>query len=86
MKRLVDIIDRAYELAMQVQDGAPDAELAEELSGECGEFLALWNEDAGAFGDEECIDSELAELVHQLKAREDDGPNDPEFLGRLFGA
>jgi hypothetical protein len=67
MDRLIGMIERAYTLALQAQDGEADAVLAEEVSGECAEFLALWNDDMGSFGDDECIDPEIQSLVKQLK-------------------
>jgi hypothetical protein len=66
MNRLLDMIARAYELAMQAQDGVTDIGLAEEVAGESAEFLALWDEDEGAF-DEGTEDAELVELIKQLK-------------------
>jgi hypothetical protein len=74
MKRLVEMIERAYALAVQVQDDNRDEKvlqvLAEEVSGECAEFLAHLNRDEGAFGDEECKDPELVELAQKLLAGE----------------
>jgi len=71
MDRLLEMLSRAYALALQVQDDNRDEQvmqfLAEEVSGECAEFLALFNEDMGAFGDDECIDQELFALVEKLK-------------------
>lgn len=73
-KRLETMIERAYALAGQVIDDNRDEQslqvLAEEVSGECGEFLALWNKDYGAFGDTDCMDSELVGLVEKLKKGE----------------
>lgn len=66
MKRLVEMIERAYALAVQVQDGKIDIGLAEEVSGECAELLAHLNRDEGAFGDEESKDPELVELSKKL--------------------
>lgn len=71
MKRLVEIIERAYSLALQVQDDNRDEQviqvLAEELSGECAELLAHINQDEGSFGDEECKDQELVSLAEMLR-------------------
>jgi hypothetical protein len=68
MERLELMISRAYALALQVQDDNRDERalqcLAEEVSGECAEFLALLANDAGAFGDP--ADHELIALVNQL--------------------
>ena len=70
MDRLLAMLSRAYALALQVQDDNRDEQvlqtLAEEVSGECAEFLALVNEDMGSFGDEDCIDQELVALVNNL--------------------
>jgi len=70
MKRLVEMIERAYALAVQVQDDNRDEKvlqvLAEEVSGECAELLAHLNRDEGAFSDEECKDPELVELSEKL--------------------
>lgn len=71
MDRLLAMLSRACALALQVQDDNRDEQvmqsLAEEVSGECAEFLALFNEDMGSFGDEESIDKELVALVEKLK-------------------
>jgi hypothetical protein len=70
LKRLEAMISNAYALALQVQDDNRDENvlqsLAEEVSGECAEFLALLNNDTGSFGDEECIDRELMVLANSL--------------------
>lgn len=71
MDRLIEMLSRAYALALEVQDDNRDERvvhtLAEEVSGECAEFLALFNEDMGSFGDDECIDQNLVALVKKLK-------------------
>ena len=73
MDRLLAMLSRAYVLALEVQDPTDNRDeqilqsLAEEVSGECAEFLALFNEDMGSFGDEECMDKELVALVEKLK-------------------
>jgi hypothetical protein len=67
MNRLLEILSNAYELGMQAQDGRINAELAEEVAGECAEMLALLNEDQGSFGDEDCIDQELLQFVKLIK-------------------
>jgi hypothetical protein len=66
MDRLLDMIARAYELALQAQDGETDIGLAEEVAGEFAEFLALWDGDEGAF-DEGTKDAELVKLIERLK-------------------
>jgi len=65
--RLEDMLGRAYELAAQVVNGEKaDTSLAEEVSGECAELLALMDGDMGAFGEEELIDKELQSLAFAL--------------------
>lgn len=66
-ERLIAMIERAYSLALGAQDNQIDHELAEEVTGECAEFLAHWNNDEGSFGDEDCKDQELVDLVRTLK-------------------
>ena len=69
--RLIAIIERAYELGMQAQVGNIDSVLAEEVTGECGELIALINNNHGVFGDDECIDDQLvgiAEFINELEA------------------
>ena len=67
MTRLNDILSRAYTLAAQVLNGdTADIALAEELSGECAELLALLNGDSDAFESDELIDPELLALVNKL--------------------
>lgn len=70
MKRLMEMIERAYALAVQVQDDNRDEQvlqiLAEEVSGECAELLAHLNRDEGAFDNDECKDPELVELSKKL--------------------
>ena len=65
--RLVTLISNAYALALQAQDNEVDQDLAEQVSGECAEFLALLNNDMGSFGDDACIDPSLVALVEQLR-------------------
>jgi hypothetical protein len=71
LERLEAMIVNAYTLALQVQDDNRDENvlqaLAEEVSGECAEFLALLNNDMGSFGDDACIDPSLVALVEQLR-------------------
>ena len=65
--RLEAMLGRAQELATQVMMGdKPDAGLAEEVSGEFAELLALMDGDMGAFGQPELIDPELIELADAL--------------------
>ena len=74
VNRLEEIIKRAYALAGQVLDDNRDEQvlqvLAEEVSGECGEFLAILSEDYGSFGDTKCMDPELIELSLKLKMQQ----------------
>jgi hypothetical protein len=66
--RLEAMIGRAQELAVQVLNGdTPDISLAEEVSGECAELLALMDGDMGAFGEPELIDPELLALAGALQ-------------------
>jgi hypothetical protein len=66
--RLDAMIGRAYELAVQVLNGdEPDPSLAEEVSGECAELLALMDGDMGAFPEPELIDPELLALASALQ-------------------
>jgi hypothetical protein len=71
LERLEAMIANAYALAVQVQDDNRDENvlqaLAEEVSGECAEFLALLNNDMGAFGDDDCMDPSLVALVKHLE-------------------
>jgi hypothetical protein len=65
--RLTEIIDRAYMLSAQVLNGDnPDIALAEELSGETAELLALLNGDTGAFESDTVMDGELVDLCNAL--------------------
>lgn len=71
MDRLIEMLERAYALALLVQDDNRDEQIlqatAEEVSGECAEFLALFDGDMGAFGDDDCIDESLVALVQRLR-------------------
>ena len=68
--RLEDMIGRAQELAVQVLNGdEASISLAEEVSGELAELLALMNGDMGAFGEPELIDPELLALAGALQPR-----------------
>ena len=65
--RLIEIIGRAYMLSAQVLNGDnPDIALAEELSGETAELLALLNGDTGAFESDALMDEELVDLCNVL--------------------
>ena len=66
--RLEEMLGRAYTLAAQVLDGeVPESALAEEVSGECADLLALMNGDMAAFGDPDLIDPELLALAGALQ-------------------
>jgi hypothetical protein len=66
--RLEAMLGRAYTLAAQVLGGeVPEGALAEEISGECAELLALMDGDMGAFGEPELIDPELLALAGALQ-------------------
>lgn len=67
MNRLLEMIERAYELGVQAQTGHIETALAEEVTAECGEFLALWEGLKSFYHDEESIDQELVALVNHLK-------------------
>ena len=67
MERLMEIIDRAYGLAVQAQQGQIDQELAEELSGECAELLAHVYQDFSAFSDKSTQDPELVEIAKVIR-------------------
>jgi hypothetical protein len=64
--RLEAMIGRAYALAAGALDNQIDPALAEEVSGECAELLALINDDKGAFPDPECIDTELVTIAEKI--------------------
>ena len=65
--RLEAMLGRAQDLATQVLMGdTPDIALAEEVSGELSELLALMDNDMGAFGEPELIDPELLALAAAL--------------------
>ena len=66
--RLEAMIGCAYTLAAKVLNGeVPDSTLAEEVSGELAELLALMDGDMGAFGEPELIDTELLALASALQ-------------------
>jgi hypothetical protein len=66
--RLEAMIGRAQELAVQVLNGdEASISLAEEVSGECAELLALMDGDMGAFSEPELIDPELLALAGALQ-------------------
>jgi hypothetical protein len=69
-ERLEAMIGRAYALAAQVIDDNRDEGvlqvLAEEVSGECAELLALLDQDWGAFESSAVIDPELLALAQWL--------------------
>ena len=66
--RLEAMLGRAQELAAQVLNGeAPESALAEEVSGECAELLALMDGDMAAFGEPDLIDPELLALAGALQ-------------------
>ena len=64
MKRLHEILGRAYELSAQIlNDCEADISLAEEVCGECAELLAHINGDRSAFESEDVMDAELVRLT-----------------------
>jgi hypothetical protein len=71
MRRIEQMIERAYTLSAQVLNGDElDIALAEEVSGESAEFLAMMFGDWSAFESEEVMDMELLETVKKIKALE----------------
>ena len=67
--RLEEMLGRAYTLAVQVLNGdEASISLAEEVSGECAELLALMDGDMAAFGDPDLIDPELLALAAAVTA------------------
>ena len=68
--RLEAMLGRACMLGSQVINGeVPEGALAEEVSGECSELLALLDGDMGAFGQPELIDPELLALASALQPK-----------------
>jgi len=68
MKRLEDMLGRAYTLAAQVLNGdEPELDLAEEVSGECAELLAMLQGNWSAFDEPDLIDPELLTLAENLR-------------------
>ena len=67
MDKLIEMIERAYALGMQVQTDEIDLALAEEVTSECAEFLAVWQEDWGAFESMDIVDKDILALVKTLK-------------------
>ena len=66
--RLEAMLGRAYLLGSQVINGeVPESALAEEVSGECSELLALMDGNMSAFGQPELIDPELLALASALQ-------------------
>ena len=72
MYKLIEMIERAYTLGMQVQTNEVDLGLAEEVTSECAEFLAVWEEDWGAFESMDIVDKDILELVKTLKGKVND--------------
>lgn len=71
MKRIEKIIEKSYRLSSQVINGDKlDIALAEEISGESSEFLAMMKGDWSAFESEEVMDMELLDTVKKIKAFE----------------
>jgi hypothetical protein len=67
LDKLIEMIERAYELGVQAQNGDPDQALSEEVTSECAEFLAVWEEDWGSFESMDIVDKRILELVTTLK-------------------
>ena len=72
-KRLDAMLGRAYTLAAQVLPGdEPDPSLAEEVSGECAQLLALMDGDMAAFDCSDLADPELLALARALQPQGED--------------
>ena len=69
MDKLIEMIERAYTLGMQAQTNEVDLGLAEEVTSECAEFLAVWQEDWKAFESMDIVDKDMLELVKTLKGK-----------------
>lgn len=67
MNKLIQMIERAYTLGVQAQNNKVDQGLAEEVTSECAEFLAVWQEDWGAFESIDIIDKDILALVKTLR-------------------
>ena len=72
LNKLLQMIERAYALGMQVQTDEIDLGLAEEVTSECAEFLSVWEENWGAFESMEIIDEDILEVVQVLKGVQND--------------
>jgi len=70
LDKLISMISRAYALGMQAQYDGDNIALAEEVASECSEFLAIWDEDWGAFESMDIVDKDLLALVKTLKELE----------------
>lgn len=82
--RLEAMLGRAQELATQVLMGdEPDVGLAEEVSGELAELLALMDGDMGAFGEPELIDPELLALADALNTINHGGQTRLDMIEQL---
>jgi hypothetical protein len=66
MNRLIAMLERAADLGLQVQDAQLDTALAEEVTSECSELLALLKGNTGFHHDEESKDQELVALTEEL--------------------
>jgi len=67
MQKLIQMIERAYTLGVQAQNNKVDHGLAEEVTSECAEFLAVWQDDWGAFESIDIIDKDILALVKTLR-------------------
>jgi len=65
--RLVEMLERAYALGMQAQEGSVEIDLAECVTSEFSELLSLLNGES-IHHDVESMDSELVELAKTLGA------------------
>jgi hypothetical protein len=67
MEKLIQMLNGAY---FALVDGADTHVDVDELIGNLGEFIALWDGDEGAFSCEEDKTPELVALVNKLKGVE----------------
>ena len=85
LDKLIEMIERAYELGVQAQNGDPDQALSEEVTSECAEFLAVWEEDWGSFESMDIVDKDILELVTTLKANQIEIDNLKAELKYFYG-
>lgn len=77
MGKLIQMLHGAYFVLVDGEDTDVDVD---ELIGNLGEFLALWDGDESAFSCEEDKTPELVALVNKLKEMEDDEAEIEKFV------